>query len=105
MSNVLAMNSLLTFYIYIFILQSLKILLEYDNSLIMLKTTMGKRSVLHSAVKSRSVVAVKFVLSKDPDLVNTVDSMMQSPLHYAAGLKQSNVLEFLISKESDLTLT
>jgi ankyrin repeat protein len=38
-------------------------------------------------------------------LVNTVDSMMQSPLHYAAGLKQSNVLEFLISKESDLTLT
>ncbi|CAB3983037.1 ankyrin repeat [Paramuricea clavata] len=86
-------------------IESLRILLEYDNSLIKLKTTMGKRSVLHSAVKSRSVVAVKFVLSKGPDLVNTVDSIMQSPLHYAASLKQSNVLEFLISKESDLTLT
>ena len=78
---------------------------EYDNSLIMLKTTMGKRSVLHSAVKSRSVVAVKFVLSKDPDLVNTVDSMLQSPLHYAASLKQSNVLECLISKGGDTTIT
>ncbi|CAB3995209.1 transient receptor potential cation channel subfamily A member 1-like, partial [Paramuricea clavata] len=85
-------------------IESLEMLHEYDNSLIKLKTTMGKRSVLHSAVKGRAVVVVKFVLSKDPDLVNTVDSMLQSPLHYAASLKQSNVLECLISKGGDTTI-
>ena len=86
-------------------MQSLKILHEYDNSLMKLKTTVRNRSVLHLAVKSRSVVVVKFVLSKDLDLVNTVDSMSQSPLHYAAGLKQSSVLELLISKGGDTTIT
>ena len=68
-----------------------------------LKTKINKRSVLHLAVKSRSVVAVRFFLSKDPDLINTVDSMLQSPVHYAASLKQSSVLELLISKGCDTT--
>ncbi|CAB3999948.1 transient receptor potential cation channel subfamily A member 1-like isoform X1, partial [Paramuricea clavata] len=86
-------------------IESLKILHEYDNSLMKLKTTIRNRSVLHLAVKSRSVVLVKFVLSKDLDLVNTVDSMSQSPLHYAAGLKQSSALELLISKGGDATIT
>ena len=68
-----------------------------------LKTKISKRSVLHLAVKSRSVVAVRFFLSKDPDLINTVDSMLQSPVHYAASLKQSSVLELLICKGCDTT--
>lgn len=81
--------------------QSLQILHEYDNSLIKLKTIIGKKSVLHLAVKSRSVLAVKFVLNEDPDSVNCVDSMLQTPVHFAASLKQSSIMELLISKGSN----
>lgn len=87
-----------------FTFQSLQILHEYDNSLIKLKTTIGRRSVLHLAVKSRSVLAVKFVLNKDPDSVNFVDNMLQTPVHFAASLKQSRIMELLISKGSDTTV-
>ena len=76
---------------------------EYDNSLMKLKTTVKKRSVLHLAVMSRSEVAVKFVLSKDPDLVNYVDNFLQTPVHYAASLKQPSILELLITKGCDTT--
>ena len=79
-------------------------LYEYDNSLLTLKTTPGRKSVLHVAVKSRSVTAVKFVLSKDPGLVNSVDDVLQNPVHYAAGL-QSRTLELLILNGADTTLT
>ena len=84
-------------------MQSLQILHAHDNSLIKLKTTKGMKSVLHLAVKSRSLVAVKFVHSKDPDLVNAVDSMLQSPVHYAASLKGCSILELLISDGCDTT--
>ncbi|XP_028396650.1 serine/threonine-protein phosphatase 6 regulatory ankyrin repeat subunit B-like [Dendronephthya gigantea] len=86
-------------------IESLKILYEYDNSLMKLETKIAKRSVLHLAVKSKSMIAVKFVLSKDTDSVNRVDNMLQTPVHYAAGIRQSNILEFLISKDGDTTLT
>ncbi|XP_028398166.1 transient receptor potential cation channel subfamily A member 1-like isoform X2 [Dendronephthya gigantea] len=85
-------------------IESLKILYEYDNSLLKLETKIARRSALHLAVKSKSMIAVKFVLSKDPDSVNRVDNMLQTPVHYAAGIRQSNVLEFLISKGGDTTL-
>ena len=64
---------------------------------------MEKRSVLHVAVKSRSDVAVKFVLSKDPDLMNCVDILSQTPLHYAASLKQPSILDLLLTKGCDTT--
>ena len=63
-----------------------------------LKTTVKKRSVLHVAVKSRSEYAVNFVLSKDPDIIDCVDNLSQTPAHYAAALKQSCILELLIIK-------
>ena len=79
-------------------------LYQYDNSLIKLKTMVGKRSLLHLAVVSRSIASVMFVLSKSPDLLNIVDSMLQTSVHYAAALKQSYILEYLISKGSDTTV-
>ena len=66
-----------------------------------LKTTVQKRSVLHVAVKSRSEIAVKFVLGKDPDLINSVDILSQTPVHYAASLKQSSILDLLLTKGCD----
>ena len=68
-----------------------------------LKTSTGKRSVLHMAVRSQSVVAVKFVLHKVPELANCVDSMLQTPVHYAASQKQTSILQFLISKGCNTT--
>ncbi len=68
-----------------------------------LKTTTGKRSVLHLAVRSRSVVTVKFVLSKNPDLANCIDNLLQTPVHYAASLKQTSILQYLVSKGCDTT--
>ena len=68
-----------------------------------LKTTTGKRSVLHLAVRSKSVIAVKFIISKDPDLANSVDNMLQTPVHYAASLKQTSILQLLVSKGCDTT--
>ncbi|XP_028403677.1 transient receptor potential cation channel subfamily A member 1-like isoform X3 [Dendronephthya gigantea] len=84
--------------------QSLEALYEYDNSLLKLKTTAGGKSVLHLAVKSRSAITVKFVLRKDPNLVNCVDDMLQNPVHCAAVL-QSSILELLILNGADTTLT
>lgn len=84
-------------------LQSLEILYNYDNSLMELKTKKEKRSVLHLAVKSRSVVAVRFVFRNGLDLVNSVDSMLQTPVHYAAGLKRPSILEYFISKGGNVT--
>ena len=79
-------------------IESLEILFEYDKSLMKLKTSTGKRSVLHMAVRNKSVVAVKFVLDKIPELANCVDSMSQTPVHYAASQKQTSILQLLISK-------
>ncbi len=70
-----------------------------------LKTTTGKRSVLHLAVRSRSAIAVKFIMDKDPDLANSVDNMSQTPVHYAASLKQTSILEILVYKGCDTTET
>ena len=67
-----------------------------------LKTKTEKRSVLHLAVKSGSVVAVKFVFSNSPDLVNNVDGMSQTPVHYAAALKHPTVLEYFLSKGGNI---
>ncbi|XP_028403676.1 transient receptor potential cation channel subfamily A member 1-like isoform X2 [Dendronephthya gigantea] len=83
--------------------ESLQILHGYDDSLIQLKTAVKKRSVLHSAVRSRSVAAVKFVECKAPGLMNSVDSALQTPVHYAAGLNQSRILEFFIYKGANTT--
>jgi ankyrin repeat protein len=63
-----------------------------------LKTRNKKKSVLHLAVESKSMVTVKFVLSKDLDLINCEDNMSQTSIHYAASLKQTSILELLISK-------
>jgi ankyrin repeat protein len=68
-----------------------------------LKTATGKRSVLHMAVTSRSVVVVKFVLSKVPELANCMDGISQTPMHYAASQKQTSILQLLISKGCDTT--
>lgn len=67
-----------------------------------LKTKKQKTSVLHLAVKSGSVVAVKFVFSNSPDLVNNVDGMSQTPVHYAAALKHPAVLEYFLSKGGNI---
>ena len=72
-------------------------LYNHENSLMDLKTR-NKKYVLHLAVKSRSVVAVEFVLSKNLDLMSCKDNMSQTPVHYAASLKQTSILELLISK-------
>lgn len=82
----------------------MKILHDYDKSLLELKTGGDENSVLHLVVKSRSMVAVKFVLSKAPGLMTEVDKKFKrTPAHYAASLKQPNILEVLISKGCDTT--
>ena len=68
-----------------------------------LKTTREERSVLHLAVKSRSVVSARFLLNEEPDLLHCVDNMSQSPVHYAASLKQTRILELFISKGCNTT--
>ena len=88
--------------------KSLEMLYGHDTTLMLLRTTKGNESVLHSAVKSRSLLVVKYILTcilkEDPTLVNAVDNMLQSPVHYAAAFKQSNVLELLLSNGCDSTL-
>ncbi|XP_046851415.1 transient receptor potential cation channel subfamily A member 1-like isoform X2 [Xenia sp. Carnegie-2017] len=88
--------------------ESLEMLYGHDTTLMLLRTTKGNESVLHSAVKSRSLLVVKYILTcilkEDPKLVNAVDNLFQSPVHYAAAFKQSNVLELLLSYGCDSTL-
>ncbi|XP_046847838.1 transient receptor potential cation channel subfamily A member 1-like isoform X2 [Xenia sp. Carnegie-2017] len=90
------------------IIESLEMLCTYDDTLLWLRTTRRNESVLHSAVKSKSLLVVKYVLTyfhkEDPQFVNAVDNMLQSPVHYAAAFKQSNVLELLLSNGCDSTL-
>ena len=79
----------------------MEILYEHDNALMKQRSKVNKRCVLHFAVKSSSTVTVQFVLNKDPEQMNKVDSMSRTPAHFAATVEQKEIITLLISRGAD----
>jgi ankyrin repeat protein len=61
-------------------------------------------SVLAKAIAEGDAQTVEDVLAVDPDAAFTVDSMGQTPLHYAAGAKNVAIVKLLLDKGADPNL-
>lgn len=55
-----------------------------------------------NAAKSGNLEKVKTLLKQDPTLINTSDTWLYTPLHWALGKKHDDVALFLISKGADV---
>ncbi len=55
-----------------------------------------------NAAKSGNLAKIKTILQKDPTLINTSDTWLYTPLHWAIGKKHDEVALYLISKGADV---
>jgi 7,8-dihydropterin-6-yl-methyl-4-(beta-D-ribofuranosyl)aminobenzene 5'-phosphate synthase len=55
-------------------------------------------SEIHNAARQGDLAAVKNLITKNPELVNRVDSRNSTPLHFAAHAGHKEVVELLITK-------
>ena len=58
-------------------------------------------SELHVAVEAEDLTKVQQLVDGQPDLVNTKNEAGVTPLHLAAGLNNTNLVDYLISKGAD----
>jgi ankyrin repeat protein len=57
---------------------------------------------IHTAVEAEDMAKLEQILAGNPDLVNMQDNVGVTPLHYAAGLNNTNLVEYLISKGANV---
>ena len=64
----------------------------------------GCEKSIHQAASSRDMERIKYLLEKDPNLLNKLDSFKRTPLHWATDMGNRNIAEFLINRGADVNI-
>ena len=64
----------------------------------------GCEKSIHQAASSRDMERIKYLLEKDPKLLNKLDSFKRTPLHWATDMGNRNIAEFLINRGADVNI-